>query len=611
MSSLYIILIPGTVVVSLGCLYFGCAPENVTWIFGPLAEQVVQSLPVPIQILVTQTVERVVSDPSLVYCVPVTSFLPKTPDFKELNKQIFFPLTPSHIYRKESLLTETSIAYLNSGNPTKFRVNLNKPPSKQKFLGLKIASSKTSDYTYEYIETLSNYINNKKGELINFNQHIAYNFNKKNILLRGDNPLIKNSLEIKTNKIESTNAVPFTIFFQKAPKSQVVPVAKAAKATENMNKNRNINYPLLHFIGGAEQLPELQTADPKKLTKLGEQMLNNPLLELNINPESNKNTSRPAVANTQTDRTAEPTTGVQTEIPQDLLLISNKLNRFKGVSGETGYNLKGNNRLIKYSYNLLFYFFKSMYCLISKPVFIFTPDKVIIQLQYYLNIPKFKVFKWYSILKYKKIWQKMEARINKNNKRLNWKGRKFRNRKPKIHWKVARTLIRLFNKQTEVKKNLFNLNKYNLFKVFSLKFKYICEIFNNKFNKPVELQLIRIHKSYLDSNILVNLLSLNIKNKKFKTNAKIDKLFQKRVVKNVDDCMNKSVNFIPAYLSGIKIRIGGRLLWELAIPRRSKKRYERGASSIGKVNFLDTASITNTNRKGSYTLKISSGQNFF
>jgi len=167
------------------------------------------------------------------------------------------------------------------------------------------------------------------------------------------------------------------------------------------------------------------------------------------------------------------------------------------------------------------------------------------------------------------------------------------------------------NKRTEDQNILFKLNKSNLFRVFSLKFKIICEILNNKFNKPVEFQLIRIHKPYQDSNILVNLLSLNIRNKKFRTNIQIAKLFQKRIVKTVSDYQNKSVNSIPAYLSGIKIRIGGRLLREHIIPKRSQKRYERGASSVGKVNFLDTASITNKNRKGSYTLKISSGQNFF
>jgi len=50
---------------------------------------------------------------------------------------------------------------------------------------------------------------------------------------------------------------------------------------------------------------------------------------------------------------------------------------------------------------------------------------------------------------------------------------------------------------------------------------------------------------------------------------------------------------------------------EPIIPRITTKKFERGASSPGKVNFLDTATITKKNRKGSYTIKISSGQNFF
>ena len=489
---------------------------------------------------------------------------------KEFNKekQIFFPLTPWHMYRKESLLTKTSTAYLNSVHPQKLRVNLNKTPS-TKQLGLRVPSSNTSDVIYEYLKTFSKYSNRKKGVLINFNQHIGYNFNSKNLLLRGVEPLINNSLKIKTNKIKSTNVVPFT---------NAIQIAKVTKATENINKNINITYPL-----------------------------NKPLLGLY--PESKKNTPRASFANTHRTEERNAPTKVHLEIPQDLLLRLNRLNRLNGVSGETGYNQKGNNRLIKYSYKLLFYFFKSMYCLISKPVFLFTPDKVVIQLQYFLNIPKFKVFKWYSIFKYKKIWQKREARIKQNKKRFNSYGRK--NRKKKVNWKVTRTLIRLNNKRTKVKNILLNLNKYNLFRVFSLKFKLICEILNNKFKKPVELQLIRIHQPYQDSNILVNILSLNIMNKKFKTNVKITKLFQKRIVKNVYDYQNKSVNLIPTYLSGIKFRIGGRLMGEPLIQKRSKKRFDRGASSIGKVNYLDTASITNKNRKGSYTLKISSGQNFF
>jgi len=53
-------------------------------------------------------------------------------------------------------------------------------------------------------------------------------------------------------------------------------------------------------------------------------------------------------------------------------------------------------------------------------------------------------------------------------------GKKMKYTKPNVHWKVARTLIRLMKKGTKLQNILFNLNKYNLFKVFSPKFKLIC-----------------------------------------------------------------------------------------------------------------------------------------
>ena len=57
-----------------------------------------------------------------------------------------------------------------------------------------------------------------------------------------------------------------------------------------------------------------------------------------------------------------------------------------------------------------------MYCLISKPVFKFTPEKVTIQLFYYLNIPKKKVFKLFSIFYIKsfhKSWLNIKSQQTK------------------------------------------------------------------------------------------------------------------------------------------------------------------------------------------------------
>ena len=67
------------------------------------------------------------------------------------------------------------------------------------------------------------------------------------------------------------------------------------------------------------------------------------------------------------------------------------------------------NRYIKDTYKLLFYLFKSMYCLISKPVLKYTNDKVTIQLFYYLNIPKKKIFRLFSISYIKSIKKKWFA----------------------------------------------------------------------------------------------------------------------------------------------------------------------------------------------------------
>jgi Mitochondrial ribosomal protein (VAR1) len=402
------------------------------------------------------------------------------------------------------ILTEIgNLLYKEKNKPNKFIENdFKKTQEEQEVDSIKIRN----DVIYQYLKTFSIFNKRKNGIFIKYNKYISYNFNSKNILLRGVEP--------QTNKSLKTIASTATV-----------------------------------------------GTDPK----------------ININKVNGFN---------------------------------KELNRLKNVSVLTGYNQSANNRLIKYSYKLLFYFFKSMYCLISKPVFLFTPDKVTIQLFYYLNIPKFKVFKWYSILNNKLNIPSSDLNLSNKNNVLSYSNKEMMN-KVKLSWRIKKTLFRLNKKRNKVKNILFNLNKFNLFKVFSIKFKLICEILSNKFKKPIELQLIRIHHPFHDSNILVNLLSLNIKNKKFKTNVAIEKLYAKKTIKSLYDYNIDTVNFIPTFLSGIKIRIGGRLMREPIIPRITTKNFERGASSPGKVNFLDTATINKKNKKGSYTIKISSGQNFF
>jgi len=273
------------------------------------------------------------------------------------------------------------------------------------------------------------------------------------------------------------------------------------------------------------------------------------------------------------------------------------------------------------TYKLLYIFFKSMYCLISKPVFKYTNDKIIIQLFYYLNIPRKKIYRLFSIFYINSIKKKWSTSLvcSANNKKNKDSSNlvtscsaakiRFLSNKIYIRLRVRKAISRLKNK---INLNLlFKLRKLSLNKIFDNKFKLICEILSNSFNRPVELQLTRLHHPYHDSNILVNILALNLKNKRKKASILLQKIFSKNPVKDLNDPNLISANSIPAFLSGLNIKISGRLMGESIIPRRTTKIFGKGASATGKVNYLDAARITHKNRKGAYTIKITSGQNFF
>lgn len=249
-----------------------------------------------------------------------------------------------------------------------------------------------------------------------------------------------------------------------------------------------------------------------------------------------------------------------------------------------------NKFIINNVYKLLFNFFKSMYCLISKPVFITTPDKIKIQLFYFVAIPK--------------IFMASPGLVAKAT------SPRFLSKKAtysQSYWS---------NKDLKVKINLKKLAKSNLAKVYPNKFKLICSILSKFFNKSVELELIRLHQPYYDSNILVNFLALIINKKNI--GACIHRLFNKNIIKvpaagpyyfnSLVD--NNGYKPSPAYLSGLNIKISGRLMREPIIPRITTKKFEKGFTAKGKINYSDLARFTHKNRKGAFTITVKSGQNF-
>ena len=182
--------------------------------------------------------------------------------------------------------------------------------------------------------------------------------------------------------------------------------------------------------------------------------------------------------------------------------------------------------------------FLSMSSLISKPIIVITPNKVVIQLFFYLN------------------------KFNSNN-------------------------------------NLLINND---------KLQSLCLNLSKIYKKPVELELDRLHYPYYDSNILSNMIGLisNIVKLRFI----IKNLFTIAKIKKNNNFINK-YSILPSYLSGFKIRVAGRLLTQRVVPRLTVKTIQRGTLARGKAQFVDTARFTNKNKRGSFSITVTTGHIFF
>jgi hypothetical protein len=262
---------------------------------------------------------------------------------------------------------------------------------------------------------------------------------------------------------------------------------------------------------------------------------------------------------------AQGVLGVQSEVKKEIKLYK-YLNTISEYKNETVkyqnivYQFNKNNKGIQNSsvginknvFTLLESTFLSMSSLISKPFIVITPNKVVIQLFYYLNKFNSKAGHTYAA-----------AAAPNNN-------------------------------------NLLNINNDKL--------QSLCLNLSKIYQKPVELELDRLHYPYYDSNILSNMIGLisNIVKLRFI----INKLFTIAKIKKTNKFSNKS-SIIPSYLSGFKIRVAGRLLTQRVIPRLTVKTIQRGTLARGKAKFVDSARFSNKNKRGSFSITVTMGHVFF
>jgi hypothetical protein len=134
-------------------------------------------------------------------------------------------------------------------------------------------------------------------------------------------------------------------------------------------------------------------------------------------------------------------------------------------------------------------------------------------------------------------------------------------------------------------------------------------LLEHMFQCTVQLELTQIYNPSYNSNILSQIIGLNGKENNFyysKTillkNVNIYNPKRKKHIKLNFFPLNN--NIIPSHLSGVKFRLAGRFYFQKIIPRRTVHTVQLGSLSRGVVNFVESSRFINKSKRGSFSLTV-------
>jgi hypothetical protein len=261
-------------------------------------------------------------------------------------------------------------------------------------------------------------------------------------------------------------------------------------------------------------------------------------------------------------------------------------------------------------YTILKYAFERMSCLISKPYFTETPNRLTIQLFYYTkkweDNPKNLLISSDNYQDINSYWTTFQKQAltpphGDSNKGGSVKGLPdFINATFKVIKNTNAVIDTFKNSRGNTTFLIKNQNK----------FKILILLLSKLFNKQVVLELTRIKRPYYDVTVLTQLFHKNSQSRKSRFIKLITLLLytlSRKYHWASAALQNKTkITQLKSHdaLRGFKIKLGGRLLSQKIIPRISSKTYNRGKLARGKVHFVNTSRISSKHKRGAYSITI-------
>ena len=164
--------------------------------------------------------------------------------------------------------------------------------------------------------------------------------------------------------------------------------------------------------------------------------------------------------------------------------------------------------------------------------------------------------------------------------------------------------ITLFYYWKPLKKRYSNSSLHSKFLILHYdKLEKLVNLLSKFFNKSVELELIRIYSPQNESNILANLIGILSNYIKFRyIHMKLFKVTKTKIFKN-----RISNNKIPSFLSGIYLKLAGRVLTQKIQRRVKSKIIQKGSLARTRTGLNNLNRFTSKNKRGVFSITIKTG----
>ena len=279
-----------------------------------------------------------------------------------------------------------------------------------------------------------------------------------------------------------------------------------------------------------------------------------------------------------------------------------KFDDFLNKSQNIVYNFNNKKRLMLSNINsLLQDAFNTMGSLVNKPVLEIGPKKILIYLLFF--------YKKIKISRYLKNKQKKAKKLLLLKKKIK-RNSPLTKTIDSFYKKIKYRFNKKYNKKYNKKKNNFYEENYTILV-------FLSKIFNKFYKKRLDFDLTRLHSPVNDSLILAK--SISILGNKIRRRFKYFVNFSFKSAKinnpnnfNLKKKINKSLKPNGACaITGIKIKLGGRILAQKIVPRFTSQTFQEGSLTRTNADFVTSSIFTNKNRKGTYSISVSIGHKYF